>query len=192
MKTKQLIEELTKADPTGEEDVAIAGHTDILCVYKESANSGGPYEILLRDSSEDYYDVIGVKLKTKGTKITIVTHSAVDAIYTNPDIPIDISEIKETTIEPEILEKWNSGIRNVRTEAHKTKKEAAQCFLTMMENWYSEYSFSNNIKLLEKYFGGFLNKQNTREDVLEFLEKKLQQNDNLALKGFIENKIASW
>jgi hypothetical protein len=93
MKSKDLIALLQKEDPTGETEVCV-NNSDILCVYKMPAYYDGSLEVLVRDpSKEPYYDVIGAKRVRTGHKIKIITHSIEDAIWQNPDIPIDYSEL---------------------------------------------------------------------------------------------------
>lgn len=95
MKTKKLIEELQKCDPTGEEEVCI-GNVDIHFIEKLPAYYDGTLQVLIRDEKKSpYYNIVGAKYKRTGKKIVIHYHSISDAICDNPNLPIDYSELSE-------------------------------------------------------------------------------------------------
>lgn len=97
MKTKKLIELLQKEDPTGEEEVSV-GNQDIFFVAKEPAYYDGRQQVLIRDWDNKYYNVIGAKYRSRGSKIVIHTHSIADALWENPDLPVDYSELGDRDI----------------------------------------------------------------------------------------------
>lgn len=92
MKTKELIKELQEADPTGEEEVTV-GNTEIFTIENSPAYYDGCQQILIRDKKNPYYNVISGKVRSKGNKICINTHSIYDAIFENPQLKIDYSEL---------------------------------------------------------------------------------------------------
>lgn len=92
MKTKELIKRLHEADPSGEEEVTV-GNTDIHFVCAMEAYWDGCQQILIRDEKEKCYNIIGGKVRAEGTKIMIHLHSISDAIFSNPKLPVDYSEV---------------------------------------------------------------------------------------------------
>jgi hypothetical protein len=88
MKTKTLIKLLQEADPTGEEEVCV-GNQDILCVEQEPAYYDGCLQVLERDESKECYNVTGVRYVRDGNKISITPYGVVDAIWDNPEVPVD-------------------------------------------------------------------------------------------------------
>ena len=84
MKTKELIRRLQEADPTGEAECCVGNH-DIFFVESKAAYWDGRLEVLVRDQSkEPWYNVVGAKITTHGTKINIRTLSIDDAIFNDP------------------------------------------------------------------------------------------------------------
>ena len=88
MKTKELIKRLQEADPSGEEEVTV-GNTDIMFVQNLPSYYDGCQQVLIRDEKEKYYNVVGGKVRANDRKITINLHSLKDAIYENPELPIE-------------------------------------------------------------------------------------------------------
>ena len=72
MKTKELIAELQKIDPTGENEVCVE-NKDIHFVEAMEAYCDGRLQRLIRDPDENYYNVIGGKVIAQGSKIKINT-----------------------------------------------------------------------------------------------------------------------
>lgn len=98
MKTKELIRQLMKADPTGEEEVCV-GNTDIHFVERLAAYYDGPLQVLERDEDCEFYNIVGARYKRTGYKVNIFTLSICDAILNTPEIPVDYSELSATQIE---------------------------------------------------------------------------------------------
>lgn len=67
MKTKELIRQLQKADPTGELECCIYNE-DIECVIPNLAYYDGPLQILHRNEQGDF---TGATITTRGTKINL-------------------------------------------------------------------------------------------------------------------------
>ena len=80
MKTKKLIELLQKEDPSGELEVCV-GNEDIFSLETMPAYWDGVLEILDRDWSCEYYNVIGATYTSSGKKLNIRTLGIGDAIF---------------------------------------------------------------------------------------------------------------
>jgi hypothetical protein len=80
MKTKKVIQLLQEIDPSGELEVCV-GDTDIFTIHHAPAYYDGQLEVLLRDESNPFYDVIGAKIVCTGYKVQIHTLSIEDALY---------------------------------------------------------------------------------------------------------------
>lgn len=92
MKTRELIRQLTEADPSGELEVCVQ-NVDIHFVTTEPAYYDGSLQVLVRDSNERFYDIVGAKYVRRGDKVVIHPLSIADAIRNDPDMPIDYSEL---------------------------------------------------------------------------------------------------
>lgn len=119
MKTKELIRKLNKADPSGELDVCV-DNIDILFVAAHPAYWDGCQEILIRDPNSKYYNVIGAKITSKGTKIKIHTLSIDDAIFEDPGLPV---EFDTHFINEEHNQRFKKSVRKWRKEAIKVLEE---------------------------------------------------------------------
>lgn len=110
MKTKILIEELQKLDPTGEEEVCV-GNEDIFFVSREPAYYDGCLQVLKRDPSmKPCYDITGLEYRSSGTKIAIHTYSVTDALYDDTDF--------EVTYESDYAERHNKDtVEKIRSIA---------------------------------------------------------------------------
>lgn len=95
MKTKKLIELLMKADPSGDEEVSV-GNVDIHFVETLPSYYDGSQQVLIRDETNPYYNIIGAKRRDSGNKIQIHLHDIRDAICDNPDLSIDYSDLCES------------------------------------------------------------------------------------------------
>ena len=185
MKTKELIKQLQKEDPSGENE-CVVGNVDILFVSREPSYYDGPCEILIRDENIPFCNVVGAKIQSNGEKIQIHTHSVEDAINENEKFPVDLSELRNGR-----LERWGKRVALMRDESKKSKQEVNEWFINKLENYYSEYIKSGcDKKILEKCFGSWLNNINRREDVKEFIEGK-SRTDRFT-KEFLEKKMATW
>lgn len=92
MKTKDLIRVLMELDPSGEEQVCV-GNSDIHYVDRLPAYYDGTMQVLLRDNSKWGYSIVGGKYVRSGVKISIVDRSIEDALWDDPDMPVDYSEL---------------------------------------------------------------------------------------------------
>ena len=93
MKTKDLIAALQKKDPSGEIECCV-GNADIHFLSVEPAYWDGRLQILHRDHSKDpYYNIVGAKRTSKGSKVVLHVYSIEDYISDNPeDAKVDYSE----------------------------------------------------------------------------------------------------
>jgi hypothetical protein len=94
MKTKELIKQLLDADPSGEREVCV-GNVDIFFVEKMPAFYDGRLQVLQRDENLKGYNIVGAKLVSSGLKINIHTMSIFDALWDNPNLPIDYSDLSQ-------------------------------------------------------------------------------------------------
>lgn len=89
MKTKELIRQLQKVDPSGEEEVCVA-NMDILTVDSLPAYYDGPAQVLIRDSEDK---IIGGRYKRSGIKVQIFSAAFVDMISNEGAFEVDYSEL---------------------------------------------------------------------------------------------------
>jgi hypothetical protein len=106
MKSKELIRLLQEEDPSGEVEVSV-GNRDIFSLHTEPSYWDGRAQLLIRDYSKDpYYNVVGAKYTSRGSKVVITAMGVTDAILNNPDLPVDYSEVgnedtaKRYTVKP--------------------------------------------------------------------------------------------
>lgn len=117
MKTKELIRQLQEADPTGETEVCV-GNVDIHFVQRLPAYYDGTLQVLERDPTTKYYNIIGGKYKRSGDKVNIHTLSISDAISNSPqDFVVDYSELPADRAEStkkahDDLREWHKRLGN--------------------------------------------------------------------------------
>lgn len=97
MKTKELIRQLQKADPTGELETCVLNE-DIHFVDTLPALYDGKLQVLTRDDSKNCYNIIGGKYVVKGHKVVIFPISITDALWNDPDMPVDYSELNSDSV----------------------------------------------------------------------------------------------
>lgn len=114
MKTRDLIRRLQDADPTGEAEVCV-DNEDICWVHPMEAYWDGRLQVLERDGNR----VVGAKVTSMGTKVKIVHLSIEEAIYDNPELPVDLSELGISRS----VEEWTADIAKWREESRKMKAE---------------------------------------------------------------------
>jgi hypothetical protein len=108
VKTKDLIRQLQKADPSGELECSVHGK-DVFFVEQEPGWKDGHYEVLIRDVAQPGYNVIGAKASLKGEKITIHTLSIQDALWDNPDLQVECQDANRRV--RELVESWRGQAR---------------------------------------------------------------------------------
>ena len=83
-----------KEDPSGEYECCI-GNADIHFLETVPAYYDGRLQILERDESLPYYNVVGGKITSSGMKIFINALSLQDVLLDDPEAPIDLSECQD-------------------------------------------------------------------------------------------------
>ena len=125
MKTKELIRQLQEADPTGEEEVCV-GNTDIHFVEVLPAYYDGRLQVLKRDETCNYYNIIGAEFVAEGKKIAIHPLSIKDAIFNDPNLPVSFERC-DSCMNCEYLkewvEDWRKETRKIYDEVDKDIKE---------------------------------------------------------------------
>lgn len=96
MKSKDLIAELQKLDPSGEIEVIADG--DIYFASLEPAYYDGCLQTLIRDPAlAPYYNIIGMKITGRGQKIQLHCMNMRDVIFDEDEKPLifDLSELND-------------------------------------------------------------------------------------------------
>lgn len=106
MKTKELIRQLQKEDPSGEEEVCV-GNRDIHFVERLPAFYDGPLQVLIWKDDE----IVGAKITQEGYKIRIHTKDIESLIDDKPDIPVEFDGLS--------INYYKNGINKLRREAVK-------------------------------------------------------------------------
>ena len=129
MKTKKLIELLQKADPEGTGEVCIPtqeGNVDIFNLEWKEGYWDGPYQVLIRDWDNPYYNVVGAELRSDGNKLCIKTISIEDALLSDPDLPVKIVDIAVHKTLQDRVSRW----RDETKEIHK--KQDNRCLVEVL------------------------------------------------------------
>ena len=117
MKTKDLIAELNEADPSGELEVCVE-NVDIFTVTTEPAYWDGRLQVLKRDpAKKPYYDIVGGKYTSKGSKVVISPMSITDLLWSDPDAEIDYSEVGN----PDSAERYRKSDDETRAAAREVE-----------------------------------------------------------------------
>ena len=123
MKTKEVIRLLQECDPSGEEEVLV-GNRDIHDICREPAYYDGYAQIMIRDENIQCYNVIGAKWTGKGHKISIDAIGIQDAIFNNPDVPVEIDANYPRL--NKLVEGWRKECREIEAEADVRAKIRAE------------------------------------------------------------------
>lgn len=115
MKSKELIEEILKADPSGELEVCIGGNDPIDFVSMQEAYYDGNLEILIKDSNGK---LKGYKVTGNGYKIIIHTKDLYSCFSTNINLELDMNELSEYN-----KKRWESKAYFIRQEILQIKAE---------------------------------------------------------------------
>lgn len=122
MKTKELIRQLMEQDPSGEEEVCV-NNVDIHFVQREPACWDGHHQVLIRDESNPYYNVIGAEYRSDGIKINITPLSIHGVIYNDPDTPVAfIGDYTEDDHKAQV-EEWRADARRIIEEVGGRKRK---------------------------------------------------------------------
>lgn len=91
MKTKELIQRLQDADPSGELEVVADDNSDIHFVERQPGYHDGCGQALIRDETKFGYNILGVRIFSGGWKIRLHVASIQEVLDHNPDAVIDLS-----------------------------------------------------------------------------------------------------
>ena len=117
MKTRILIEKLQQADPSGELECCVH-NVDIMDVAVLPAYYDGALQVLKRDDSNPYYNVVGAKYTSIGKKVVIFPLSIEDAIDNQWDIPVEYEGMSDQTraYYEKQVEDWREETRRIDKE----------------------------------------------------------------------------
>ena len=161
MKTKELIRQLQEADPSGELECCVQ-NADIHFVHIEPAYYDGCLQVLIRDESNPYYNIIGAKYVSKGDKIVIHPLSISDAIFENEHLPVDFSELSESR------QAW------YKERAEKKRKETRDINNDIERDYFAEYMVKRLVNFSEE-----LEKTEVEEAAKEFYNANMGYEDKM-------------
>lgn len=119
MKSKDLIAELQRLDPTGETEVCV-GNVDIYFASREGAYYDGALQVLKHDEAlrGKQYSIIGAEYRQTGEKIQLHTLSIREMLIDVPDAPVEF-------VWPEDP-KYRTGIPRYQAMIDKWRVEAKE------------------------------------------------------------------
>lgn len=117
MKTKELVELITRLDPSGELEVTADG-VPIYMAQKLPAYYDGSLQMLLQDKSLQSYNIKGYKITNQGEKIVLTTMDLASVLSDNVDAPVDLSGL-----EGHSKEFWTAKVEEERAIAQKLEDE---------------------------------------------------------------------
>lgn len=92
MKTSELIRRLQEADPSGEAECCV-DNEDIHFLEVLPAYWDGRLQVFTRDPAKaGWFDIVGAKITSAGTKIKIRHLSIEDLLIDDPEMPVDTSD----------------------------------------------------------------------------------------------------
>jgi len=124
MKTKELIQRLQEADPSGELECCV-GNIDIYFITQEPAYYDGPLQVLTHDASlrDKAWSITGAKIVSSGTKVQIHTLSIedviLDEVYEEKDFPVTIEGDSIDGYYHKIVAKWKQEAITITKEVKK-------------------------------------------------------------------------
>ncbi len=124
MKTKELIRQLQEADPEGDLEVSV-GNVDIYFVEKLPTYYDGRQQVLIRDETKTGYNIVGAKVRSSGSKVKIHCVSISDAIWDNPEIPIDYSDLT-----PERADEYKASHEKIRASVRECESDIELGYFT--------------------------------------------------------------
>jgi hypothetical protein len=159
MKTKELIRQLRKADPSGEIECCV-NNADIHFVNTEPAYYDGCLQVLKRDVNNKYYNIIGAKYTSKGEKVVIRPLSISDAVWEQEDFPVEFEGLS-----PEKEAGYKERLNKRKLETIEINNDIErECF----------------VKYLKKRFvneSGDFEKDEIKKLAIEFYNKNLDYKD---------------
>lgn len=120
MKTKELIEMLQEADPSGDLEVCV-DNMDIHFAEVQEAYYDGCLQVLDRDRSCQFYNVVGVRILDSGWKVCLHTLSLADAILNKPDVEVDLSSLAPSRRRgtEEYVERIRSAVKKMKEDVER-------------------------------------------------------------------------
>ena len=130
MKSKELIQQLQKLDPTGETEVCV-GNTPIYFVESKPAYYDGVLKTLIHDEPKvgKEFSIIGMKYIIHGEKLHLNLFEVDDLIGEDPEAFVDLSDLDEIRRERigkqiedlrQCWRKWHA--ENPRPKTQETKE----------------------------------------------------------------------
>jgi hypothetical protein len=131
MKTRKLVELLQKEDPSGEMEICIdteEGFCDILHI--ESPYDGyAVYQKMERDWNNDYYNVVGARIRVDGNILFFRAISLQEALLDNPNLPVTVRGRNE-----EETARLKDKVSSWREESRKIKRDIMDpMFIRLLE-----------------------------------------------------------
>lgn len=124
MKVKKLIELLQEFDDDGEVCIATEdGNVDIFALHEMEGYWDGAYQVLERDWSCKFYNVIGAKYRSDGSKIVIKPMGIEDALLDNTDLPIEVIDKFINKRMQKQVDEWRKEAKDIHSEVEKWRKE---------------------------------------------------------------------
>ena len=185
MKTKELIKLLQEQDPSGELECCV-GNVDIFGVYIEPAYWDGALQVLVRDESKKpYYNVVGAKYITEGNKITISTHSIMDALSENDNLPVEYVGINEKT---------NHYKESVEQNRIKFREIHNDCELYLFKEYLRKKFPELPEELIEKSATSYYNDNMSYKDPMPEDIKKMSTKENgmTVIPSWFERRCLQW
>lgn len=145
MKTRDLIAALQEADPSGEIECCV-GNVDIHFVSREPSYYDGPLQVLKRDSTTEYYNIIGAEYRRSGSKVQIHTLSIDSAIFNDEEMPV--------TYDSENTKDYcGNRVEKYRAEAIKIKNSVElEHFVKYISEKYKEHKDEYNLAVIAKWY----------------------------------------
>ena len=113
MKSKKLIEELQRIDPSGEMEVCVHNE-DIYFIEKQPAYYDGGFQVLIKDGD----NIKGIKYVIDGSKIKLHLFDLEYRIIDDPDFPVEIPDAGNY-----LTKCFKERVENFRKESKEINKE---------------------------------------------------------------------
>lgn len=122
MKTKDVIEMLQEADPSGELECVVGNH-DIFCAHVEPAYWDGSMQLLVREKDNPYYNVTGAIYTSQGDKVQINTMGIDDALCNDPDLPVEVTDTFVNKRMQDQVNAWRKENQEIKESVDKWHEE---------------------------------------------------------------------
>lgn len=124
MKVKKLIELLQEFDDDGEVCILTEdGNVDIFNIQEMEGYWDGAYQVLDRDWECKYYNIIGAKYRTDGSKIVIKPMGIEDALLDNPDLPIEVIDTFVHKGLQKQVDDWRKEVKKIHDDVQKWRRD---------------------------------------------------------------------